>query len=366
MTAVDPLLAMYLVVLRAWVGRARKSVYFLFVSRRPVPAGAKKKMKLCLLFLFVSFGIVSGLFSLNTQNIRGVNWADARDNYNSGWVIPSGLESFDDYSTVKAKAINILSGFQSSLGANTVRLPINPQSVFESWWGSYSAAFDAAVERGMNVVIGYWESETKDGRVDDLDEFWTMWKIVTDRYLSASSVHFEIFNEPFGYSATEWTNLAAEFLAKFPNVPQNRVIVSGTGYNDNLIAVGQDARLKNCLLSLHIYPYWNPNSVTETAWRIDFKNRVGEFFPRAIVSEYGTPMTTGLNYTGPINNNNNIAFMYGVPDQILDYSMGSIYWPGLRDGDSYSITNRGGSGVNITLSVTNPSGLERIRHGWGK
>jgi len=43
----------------------------------------------------------------------------------------------------------------------------------------------------------------------------------------------------------------------------------------------------------------------------------------------------------------------------------SVYWPGLRDGDSYSVLNRAGTGTNITISTVNPSGVFRLRYGWG-
>src|SRR4051812_27871142 len=75
--------------------------------------------------------------SAATSSFRGVNWADARDNYVDGWVIPTGLTASDPYATVKSKADGILSGFQTVLGANTVRLPINPQSVNSAWWAAY-------------------------------------------------------------------------------------------------------------------------------------------------------------------------------------------------------------------------------------
>ena len=75
------------------------------------------------------------------------NWADARDNYVDGWVIPTGLTASDSYSTVYTKADGILAGFQSLIGANTVRLPINPQSVNSTWWASYKAAFDSALAK---------------------------------------------------------------------------------------------------------------------------------------------------------------------------------------------------------------------------
>ncbi len=68
--------------------------------------------------------------AVGAAGIAGVNWADGRDNFVDGWVIPSGLTAADSYTTVSAKANAVLSGFQTNIaGANTVRLPINPPSV---------------------------------------------------------------------------------------------------------------------------------------------------------------------------------------------------------------------------------------------
>src|SRR5687767_1928544 len=75
--------------------------------------------------------------------MAGVNWADARDNFVDGWIIPSGLEAGDDYNTVSAKADAVLTGFQTNMpGLNTVRLPINPPSVLDIWWSRYTGAID--------------------------------------------------------------------------------------------------------------------------------------------------------------------------------------------------------------------------------
>src|SRR5881275_1551724 len=84
-----------------------------------------------------------------TNAFRGVNWADSRDNYVDGWVIPTGLTAGDSYDSVRAKADGIISGFQQQLGANTVRLPINPQSVNSDWWARYKGAADSALSHGM-------------------------------------------------------------------------------------------------------------------------------------------------------------------------------------------------------------------------
>src|SRR6266700_8217409 len=46
-----------------------------------------------------------------TNQFRGVNWADPRDNYANDPVVPSGLSTSDNYATTYAKASAIIRGF---------------------------------------------------------------------------------------------------------------------------------------------------------------------------------------------------------------------------------------------------------------
>ena len=58
-------------------------------------------------------------------------------------------------------------------------------------------------------------------------------------------------------------------------------------------------------------------------------------------------------------------YLRGVSGKLRALGVGSVYWPGLRDGDWYSLTTRSGSGSGITLSLVNPSGLTRLQYAWG-
>ncbi len=309
----------------------------------------------------------SAVSAVGAAGIAGVNWADGRDNFVDGWVIPSGLTASDNYSTVSAKANSILTEFQSKMpGVNAVRLPINPPSVLESWWGAYTGAIDAALAKNMKVIIACWESaSSRNGLIDDTNQFWNMWNVVVNKYTGNANVYFEVFNEPHGYSASQLTTIYAEWLSRYPNVPRGRIMLGGTGYCDDVKPIGADSRFTQCLLSLHNYAFW-ANRGTVAAWEQSWRDQFGTYGSRTVVTEYGAPMTTGKNYNTPSNGDNEIAYIQGSTNVFRNDKLGSVYWPGLRDGDSYSITNRGGSGNNITLTVTNTSGLDRIRYGWGE
>ena len=149
-----------------------------------------------------------------------------------------------------------LSGVEG-LGANTVRLPINPPSVSQSWWSSYRAAIDAARANGMKVILSAWTENNTVGTITDMSAWLSMWSTVVTQYGSNGGVYFEPLNEPYGYSLTQWVSICSSWLSAFPSVPRGRVIISGTGYHDHVTGVGAAAQLDGTLLSLHYYGTWN-------------------------------------------------------------------------------------------------------------
>jgi hypothetical protein len=301
-----------------------------------------------------------------TNQFQGVNWADPRDNYADDPVVPSGLSTSDNYATVYAKATSVIGAFQTNVGANTVRLPVNPYTVNGSFWTPYTGAIDAAIAKGFKVILSYWEgTAAKDGRIDNSTAYWTMWQTIVAKYGGNSLVYFEPMNEPFGYSQTAWADLAYQWITTYGSVPRGRIFVSGTGYNDNVTSVCADSRLSGTFLSLHHYGFWNTSRTSYSAWVADLKSRIGSCASRTVVDEWGAPMTTGLNYNGAINNNYFIAYVQADSDTLRSLGIGSVYWPGLRTGDSYSMTTLGGSGTDLTLSTNNASGLSRLRWAWG-
>lgn len=300
-----------------------------------------------------------------TNQFRGVNWADTRDNFVNGPVVPSGLSMTDSYATTFAKATAVLKGFKANLGANTVRFGMNTQTVSSTWWNSYVAAFDAASALGMNVMVAPWAAPGQPGRVQDTTAFFNMWTTVINRYIGNSRIYFEIFNEPNGYSSTDWVNFAAGFVSHFSNVPRGRIVVAGVGSDFGVGPIGHDSRLNGTLISLHLYSVFGIVHTTEQAWINEVTNDLAGFNSRVVVTEFGVPMTTGVNYNGPRDGDNNISYMYGMTDTARNLGIGLIYWPGLRNGDTFSMEALHGSGTALSLTNTNASGLSRLKHGYG-
>ncbi|MCS5485558.1 glycoside hydrolase family 5 protein [Curtobacterium flaccumfaciens pv. beticola] len=313
--------------------------------------------------------------ALDPTQFHGVNWADPRDNYVNGPVVPSGLSTSDDYRTVYKTSERIVREFRKDLGADTVRLPVNPYSVGTTWWTSYKGAIDAARHQGVKVVLGYWEGSdaSKDGKVDDPAAWTAMWDTLTSTYRGDAGVYFEPMNEPFGYAPADWIQVATDWVDRYTarGIPRDRVFVSGTGYNDHVDAVCAAPALAGTYVSQHFYGFWGTHDAA--GWAADFESRLGDqaCSARTVLDEFGVPMTTGIDYrgsatTGNADADNSVAFLQTVTTIVRERHLGAVYWPGLRTGDSYSLEELQGAGSHVKLAVTNESGLALLRWAWGE
>jgi hypothetical protein len=309
--------------------------------------------------------------SADTSQFRGVNWAVPGDNFVRGLLVLDGLNQSDSYATVRAKADAIYNGFANQLGVNTVRLPVNTHTVSSSWWNAYRGTIDAATARGFKVILAYWEDgAAAGGRITDTAAFNSMWNTVTTQYGSNSLVYFEPMNEPHGYSTAEWTNLAASWINARPSIPRSRILVGGTGYSQDVRPVCADSRLTGTLLSYHHYSFFYGEK-DYAGWVQSFRERLGSCASRAVTTEFGAQMDFGLNYHDAGSTNNFVRYFRAVTDSMRDLDMGSVYWPAIGGKisefgyDRYSMFALQGSGTNLTLSIRNSTGADRLRHGWG-
>ena len=311
--------------------------------------------------------------TLDPSPFKGVNWADPRDNFADDAVIPSGLAASDSPRTTYRNAHEILLGFRKNLGANTVRLPVNPYSVGTSsaWWPDYQQVVKAATDLGFTVVLGYWEGPgaEDDGIVDDPAAWWSMWRTLTTTYAKSGNVYFEPMNEPHGYTEQEWTTLVTSWLQTFDAVPRDRVFVSGTGYSDHVNDLCTDPALDGTYLALHDYGYWGTRTYAE--WVDDLASRIGDCAGRTVLDEFGAPMTTGIDYTASSTasdaaTDNSVSFMQAATDTVRRLHLGSVYWPGLRTGDTYSLESLTTSHGHLALVDNSASGRALVEWGWGR
>ena len=306
----------------------------------------------------------------STSGFKGVNWADQRDNFVNGVLYPSGLSSTDTYSSAAAVANQVVGRLDSITGANTVRMPINEPTV-SGYWSTYTGAIDTALTKGK-VILAYWAYAN--GMPADTNAFHQMWDTVVAAYAGNANAYFEVINEPYGYGTTDLDNLYNDWLTRYPTVPRSRVILDGVGYATNVSAVGADSRLAGTLLGVHEYTFFVSSPYeSETEWANALAGLIGSYASRTIATEWGAPMSPGskngvsydtIDYSIP-SGSFFADYVRGVSSELRTLGVGSVYWPGLRDGDWYSLTSRTGTGSAIVLTLVNASGLTRLQYAWG-
>lgn len=299
--------------------------------------------------------------------LKGVNWACTADNFCDTILVLSGLSATDNYNTVQTKTAAILSGIVANTGANTIRIPVNYPTASQTWWNSYTGVIDKAVSKGFNVIIACWEGKSsEDGLIDNITQFWSMWQTVVNKYGNNPQVYFEIFNEPHGYSLADWASVCAQWLNNYSSVPPGRVLIDGTSYAQDVTGVGADSRLSGCLLSVHDYAFFSNGTLNTAAqWESRLSANVGGYGSRTVLTEFGDTMNSGINYTGAIGGSQDNAYIQGLTNEVRMLGMGSVYWPGIRNGDGYALLQLGGTAGNPTVSVTNSSGISRLKFSWG-
>jgi endoglucanase len=300
------------------------------------------------------------------ESFHCVNWAVNGDNFQTGPLLLSGIFSTDTtYAEVKARATAVENAFTDLLKANSFRMPINEPTVnTASSWNNYQAIIDVGVAKNMKVILGYWAENTGIGMPADINAWYTMWQAVIDDYLASPTVYFDIHNEPHGYSQQAWIQQVKDWMAKFPNVPADRIIVAGTGWDDNVTTSG--AAFPGMIVEVHDYVF-NASFTTPAQWGNELMSRIGSYANRTLVGEWGTGVTESFN---PQASSFDVgqAFMVGFADAIHDHQMGSCWWPGLwaipGNTSSWSLLSMNRSGNSVTYSVQNQSALSEIWHSW--
>ena len=304
-----------------------------------------------------------------TSQFRGVNWADKRDNFVSGVLVLSGMSLSDNYQSASVVADRVIGQFQELFGTNSVRIPVNEPTIL-TFWDTYTGVIDMGLSKGR-VVMGYWGPAQPSGP-KNMNDWWSMWAKIVEKYGDHPNAYFEIFNEPHMYSKTELRDLYAQWLSKFPNVPRDHILLDGSGLAWNVPDIADDPRFEGCLFAVHEYTFWNMSITTEQGWKNSFKGKVGKYADRTVCTEWGGAMSPGekngvhYDYMDYNANPTNyfMAYIRGMSAQLREWEMGSFYWPGLRDGDWYSMTKRTGEGANIKLEIVNQSGVDRMKMAW--
>lgn len=301
-------------------------------------------------------------------NLQGVNWPvdiaghPGKGNYQNAPRVINGLSTSDSADQAANAAETILGKLYSDTGGNTVRVPINEATVSSGYWPTYVGAIFGMLNQG-NVILCYWAHSN--GKPSWMSHYWSMWNKVVGQFGGNPKAFFEPINEPTGYhSASDLVKEVYDpWLKRYPNVSRDRVLLDGTGLAVDVAAVG--ALVPDTLLSVHSYP-WNSKSVlSESGWASHLAGQIGGYASRTVLTEFGAPMTTGVNYDNEVTSGGEVKdfnCLRGTTDEARRLGIGSVYWPGIGTDDSYRLYTLSGA----SLTLTNHSGLDRLKYAWGQ
>lgn len=318
---------------------------------------------------------------LDPGQFRGVHWSRLGDNFSSERLVLQGLSPNDDYNATRSKADAMFAAFQSSLDANTVRLPINPATTN---WNAYNGVIDAATARGFKVILSYWVEDGSNKVVDGYLPTWNqMWDTLTARYAGNSQIYFDPINEPIGFTTPQWLDFAAQWINRVSaaGFPRNRMLIEGAqldggGWGSDLRPLCNDSRFAGTYLAMHRYAFpYGARSYDD--WVNDIKTLMGNCAARTVVEEFGADADNGIDYsaTPSATTPKEVAFLRAITDVIREYGLGAIWCHGLGgrttspDHDSLNILRLfsafGGGTANLPLWMPNPTAVDRLKYAWG-
>lgn len=296
--------------------------------------------------------------SSDTWWMHGGNWSDERDNFVDGTLVPSGLSSTSKgghYRTTSKR----LSGFGDDIGMNLIRIAVNPATISDSsrFW-RYRELIKTLKNEGFVILLSYWEGDSsKDGKIDNYDDWQDMWETLDGYYRNERKVYFEPFNEPHGYSSSQLNDIYEDFLG-FTRKSNGWIVLDGTGYAQDVRSIGDNSRLDGCKLTLHVYSWFSTQ--TESGWKSYIATRAGSYADRTLITECGSQATTGRNFNDSSSTSNAIRMIRGVTQECRDEDMGFVCWPAWRNNDSFRLFDN-----TSDSELTNSSLKDRFRHAWG-
>jgi hypothetical protein len=315
------------------------------------------------------------------SQFRGVHWSRLGDNFVPDRLVLQGLSANDDYNTARGKADAMFATFQNELGANTVRLPINPATTA---WNTYNGVIDAATARGFKVILCYWSQDgTNMVPAGFLATFNQMWDTLAARYLSNPLVSFDPINEPIGFTTTQWLNFAATWVARMngAGIPGNRLFIEGAqldggGWGSDLRPLCNDSRFNGVYLGMHRYafPY---GARTYDQWVSDITTLMGNCASRTVIEEFGASADTGVDFnaTPSGSTDKEVAYLRALTDVVRNNHLGAIWCHVIGgrtttpDHDTLNILRLAGgfdgSSSNLPLWTPNTTAVDRLQYAWG-
>jgi hypothetical protein len=272
----------------------------------------------------------------------GINFPPTQGTSNAGAFLP-GVYSYD-YTDAQIGA--------AGATFTAMRLPINVASANDpatlAKLRSYVDQFpgQAAILCLFDTTADPSGAPHGDG-LPDVASFGAAWAKIAAAFASYPNVHYEIFNEPFGYSAATAAQYVTDMRAIITaaGLPENKVILDGVGYAEDVAAVDSAGWTGD--LGYHFYPNWLSSNRTQSNYSNFVQGKLAGLSSRVWITEFGASLadTTNTCYEtyidGTASPSADVDALRGLDDAVRALRTagapikGAFFWHGWNNGDSY-------------------------------
>jgi hypothetical protein len=295
-----------------------------------------------LIVLWASAGLAPSALAQNT----GINFPPTQGNTGTGAFLP-GVYNWSYSNSQIHNAMAPQNFF------NMMRLPINVET--------------ANSPTALNTMLGYvnqcaghyaiicmfdtlqsGESGHGNGKPNSISAMGAAWAKVNAVFASYPNVHYEIFNEPFGYvgNASGYVSDMRAIISA-GGLPTSKCILDGIGYASDINSVAGAGWSGD--LAYHFYPTWcSAPHQTQSDYSNKAQADLGSWGQKTWITEFGA----NLGYTSAYGYPNSCYDVYTTqfPDvnclRGLDDALralrsrghgvkGAFYWHGWNNGDTY-------------------------------
>ena len=294
------------------------------------------------------------------DGLQGMNWANPTDNA-VGAAYPYGMTGNENYEQAVVIGQKVGNAVKNA-GGRTVRMPITTTLATGVHWWRYAGAINGVTSTGLKVILCWW-SDTGH-HVGNINSWYAMWDAVNASYGNTMSVRYEPINEPLDYNATDLCNLYAAFLNRY-RPADYKCILAGTGWEENVVPVGNDSRLSRQLLGIHAYHWYFGSHGSWRQYYDSINQRVGSHAWRTVMTEIGVGNAErpGIAFWQQwrFDEEADVALLNGALAWARDNDVATVAWSGVNspNTDTYRWFN---SWDNMT--ETNGQVSDMFRWSW--
>lgn len=271
----------------------------------------------------------------------GINFPPTQGTSNAGAFLP-GIYRYD-YTDAQIAA--------AGATFTTMRLPINVASANDP---ATLAKLRSYVDQlaGQAAILCLFDTTTDpqgqphgDG-LPDIASFGAAWANIDAAFAGYPNVHYEIFNEPFGYTAATASQYVADMQAIIDaaHLPASKVILDGVGYADDVAAVASAGWSGD--LGYHFYPSWLASNRTQSNYSNFVQGKLAGLSARVWITEFGASLgDSNTCYETYIDNtaspSADVDALRGLDDAVRALRAagapihGAFVWHGWNNGDGY-------------------------------